>query len=112
MERMDLIATTTFGLEAVAKRELIALGYKDITLENGKVKFKGTPEDIVKANIWLRTAERVLIQVGEFKAITFDELFEKTKDLPGKIIYQKMLTLLLMGKVLTLNSFQSQIAKR
>lgn len=82
MERMDLIATTTFGLEAVAKRELIALGYKDITLENGKVKFKGTPEDIVKANIWLRTAERVLIQVGEFKAITFDELFEKTKDLP------------------------------
>ena len=82
MERMDLIATTTFGLEAVAKRELIALGYKDITLENGKVKFKGTPDDIVKANIWLRTAERVLIQIGEFKAITFDELFEKTKDLP------------------------------
>ena len=82
MERMDLIATTTFGLEAVAKRELIALGYKDITLENGKVKFKGTPEDIVKANIWLRTAERVLIQVGEFEAIAFDELFEKTKDLP------------------------------
>ncbi|NMA49754.1 MAG: class I SAM-dependent RNA methyltransferase [Tissierellia bacterium] len=82
MERMDLIATTTFGLEAVAKRELIALGHKDITLENGKVKFKGTPEDIAKANIWLRTAERVLIQIGEFKAITFDELFEKTKDLP------------------------------
>ncbi len=81
MEKMDLIATTTFGLEAIAKRELIGLGYNDIRLENGKVKFRGLPEDIVRANIWLRTAERLLIQVGEFKAITFDELFEKTKNL-------------------------------
>ncbi len=81
MEKMDLIATTTFGLEAVAKRELIGLGIEDIRVENGKVKFKGSPEDLVRANVWLRTAERVLIEVGEFEATEFDELFEKTKAL-------------------------------
>lgn len=82
MENIDLIATTTFGLEAVAKRELMNLGYKDLKVENGKVSFKGTEEDIPKANLWLRTADRVLIKLGEFKALTFDELFEKTKALP------------------------------
>ena len=82
MENIELIATTTFGLEAVAKRELMNLGYKDLTVENGKVNFKGTEEDIPKANLWLRTADRVLVKLGEFKALTFDELFEKTKALP------------------------------
>lgn len=82
MENIDLIATTTFGLEAVAKRELMNLGYKDLKVENGKVNFKGTEEDIPKANLWLRTADRVLVKLGECKAITFDELFEKTKALP------------------------------
>lgn len=82
MENIDLIATTTFGLEAVAKRELMNLGYKDLKVENGKVSFKGTEEDIPKANLWLRTADRVLVKLGEFKAFTFDELFEKTKALP------------------------------
>lgn len=82
MGNLNLIATTTFGLEAVAKRELMDLGYKDLTVENGKIKFTGTEEDIPKTNIWLRTAERVLLMMGEFKALTFDELFEKTKALP------------------------------
>ena len=82
MENIDLIATTTFGLEAVAKRELMNLGYKDLKVENGKVNFKGTEEDIPRANLWLRTADRVLVKLGEFKALTFDELFEKTKALP------------------------------
>lgn len=82
MEKLELIATTTFGLEAVAKRELMDLGYEDLVVENGKVTFKGTEEDIPKANLWLRTADRVLLKMGEFKAFTFDELFEKTKALP------------------------------
>jgi putative N6-adenine-specific DNA methylase len=82
MDRIELIATTTFGLEAVTKRELIGLGVEDINVENGKVSFMGTLRDIPRANLWLRTAERVLVKMGEFKAVTFDDLFEKTKALP------------------------------
>lgn len=82
MEKIDLIATTTFGLEAIAKRELMALGYDDFKVENGKVNFKAEIKDIPRANLWLRTADRVLLRLGEFKAFTFDELFEKTKALP------------------------------
>lgn len=79
---IELIATATFGLEAVVKRELMDLGYEDLKVENGKVTFQGTEEDIPKANIWLRTADRVLLKMGEFKALSFEELFEKTKALP------------------------------
>ncbi len=82
MNNIDLIATTTFGLEAVAKRELMQLGYDDLKVENGKVNFKATEKDIPRANLWLRTADRVLLRMGEFKALSFDELFEKTKALP------------------------------
>lgn len=82
MANIELIATASFGLEAVVKRELIDLGYTDLMVENGKVTFKGTERDIPKANIWLRTADRVLLKIGEFKALSFDELFEKTKALP------------------------------
>ncbi len=82
MEKIELIATSTFGLEAVVKRELINLGYEDLMVENGKITFKATEKDIPKANLWLRTADRVLLKVGEFKALTFEELFEKTKALP------------------------------
>ncbi|MCK9444273.1 MAG: class I SAM-dependent RNA methyltransferase [Tissierellaceae bacterium] len=79
---IELIATATFGLEAVVKRELTDLGYEDLKVENGKVTFQGTEKDIPKANIWLRTADRVLLKMGEFKALSFEELFEKTKSLP------------------------------
>ncbi|MCR3955704.1 MAG: class I SAM-dependent RNA methyltransferase [Gudongella sp.] len=82
MDIIDLIATTTFGLEAVTKRELIDLGMDDINVENGRVSFKGTLRDIPRANLWLRTAERVLVKMGEFKAMSFEDLFEKTKALP------------------------------
>ena len=82
MENISLIATTTFGLEAVCKRELINLGYKDIKVQDGRVEFKALERDIPRANLWLRTAERVLLKLGEFKALSFDELFEKTKELP------------------------------
>ena len=82
MEEIQLIATSTFGLEAVVKRELLNLGYEDLKVENGKVHFKATEKDIPIANLWLRSADRVLLNMGEFKATSFEELFEKTKALP------------------------------
>ncbi|NIW46932.1 MAG: methyltransferase, partial [Gammaproteobacteria bacterium] len=72
----------TFGLEAVVKRELQELGFEDLTVSNGRVEFRARPEDIPTPNLWLRSADRVLLKVGEFEAKTFDDLFEQTKDLP------------------------------
>lgn len=87
MKEIEIIATTTFGLEAVVRRELEQLGYKDLKVENGKVTIKGELKDIPRLNLWLRSADRVLLKVGEFKALSFEELFEKTKALPwGDII--------------------------
>ncbi len=82
MSRITLIATATFGLEAVVARELRELGYEDQMVENGKVTFAGDEGAICRTNLWLRTADRVLLKMGEFEALTFDELFEKTKALP------------------------------
>ncbi|NMB28145.1 MAG: class I SAM-dependent RNA methyltransferase [Tissierellia bacterium] len=82
MRQIELIATSTFGLEAVVKRELLNLGYDDLMVENGKITFKATEEDIPITNLWLRSADRVLLKMGEFKATSFEELFEKTKALP------------------------------
>lgn len=76
------IAPCHFGLEAVLKREIWDLGYDIIKVEDGKVFFEGDAEAGVRANVFLRTAERVLLQVGSFKAVTWDELFEGTKALP------------------------------
>lgn len=82
MEKIDLIATTAFGLEAITKRELQDLGFDDLRVIDGRIDFAASLRDIPRTNIWLRTADRVLIKMGEFKALTFDELFEKTKSLP------------------------------
>ena len=82
MEKLQLIATTVFGLEAVVARELKWLGYDDQFVENGRVTFSGDFRAIAKTNIWLRSAERVLLKMGEFKALTFEELFCGTKELP------------------------------
>ncbi|UMZ75458.1 THUMP domain-containing class I SAM-dependent RNA methyltransferase [Natranaerofaba carboxydovora] len=82
MEQMNLVATSTFGLERVLADELQDLGYKDLEIENGKVNFKGDVYDICRTNLWLRTADRVKITVGEFEATSFEELFDKTYDLP------------------------------
>ena len=82
MKKMELIAPCHFGLEAVLKREIIDLGYDIASVEDGRVSFYGDAEAICRANVFLRTAERVLVKVGSFKAETFDELFEKTKVLP------------------------------
>ena len=82
MGQIELIATTTFGLEAIVKRELENLGYEDLIVENGKITFKAEEKDIPIANLWLRSADRVLLKMGEFKATSFEELFQKTKVLP------------------------------
>ncbi|MCM3762124.1 class I SAM-dependent RNA methyltransferase [Alkalihalobacillus oceani] len=82
MEKVTLIATATMGLEALVAREVKALGYEDVQVDNGKVTFTADVSAIPRANLWLRTADRVKVKIGEFKALTFDELFEKTKALP------------------------------
>ena len=73
-----LIATTTFGLEAVTAKELKELGYEDLNVENGRVTFEGDEMDIAICNIWLRTAERLFIKMAEFSALSFEELFQGT----------------------------------
>lgn len=82
MQEFEIIATATFGLEAVLADEVRKLGYSVSGVENGRVTFTGDPEAVCRANLWLRTADRVRLKVGEFKATTFDELFEKTRALP------------------------------
>lgn len=77
----ELVATAASGLEALVGKELRDLGI-DCQVENGRARFKGTMETIAKANLWLRTADRIKIVVGEFDAYSFDELFEKVKALP------------------------------
>lgn len=82
MNTYELIAPCHFGLEAVLKKEIYDLGYDIVCVEDGKVTFEGDAEAICRANVNLRTAERVLLKVGQFKAVTFTELFDRTKDLP------------------------------
>jgi len=81
MSNYQLIATAAMGLEALVAKEVRALGY-ECQVENGKVMFQGDETAIVRSNLWLRTADRIKVKIGEFKAYTFDELFEKTKALP------------------------------
>lgn len=83
----NLIVTAAFGIEAVVKRELGWLGCDDTYAENGSVFFRGDEEMICKANLWLRCADRVLINMGQFKATTFEELFQGTK----AIAWEKLL---------------------
>lgn len=82
MGQYDLIATATFGLEAIVAREIKKLGYENVTTENARVIFRGDEEAICRSNLWLRSADRVFIRMGEFSARSFEELFEGTKALP------------------------------
>ena len=82
MRKFELIAPCHFGLEAVLKKEIIDLGYEVSKVEDGRVTFLGDEEAVCRANVFLRTAERVLIKIGSFYATTFEELFDKTKELP------------------------------
>lgn len=81
MDTYELIAPCHFGLEAVLKKEIYDLGYEILSVEDGKVTFEGDAEAICRANVNLRTTERILLKVGQFKAETFTELFDKTKEL-------------------------------
>ena len=82
MPRFDLIATSTFGMESVVARELSTLGYENLRTADGRVDFTGDETDIARCNMWLRTADRILIRVGEFPAPDFGQLFDQTLELP------------------------------
>ena len=79
---MTLIAPCHFGLEAVLKKEIIDLGYEVLSVEDGRVTFAGDENALCRANVFLRTAERILLKIGSFHAETFEELFQGTKNLP------------------------------
>lgn len=82
MKTFELIATTTFGLESVVRKEVEDLGYEVTSVTDGKVCYTGDIEAIALSNIWLRSADRVLIKMGEFKAVTFESLFNQVAELP------------------------------
>lgn len=82
MKTFELVVPCHFGLEAVTKREIYDLGYEITKVEDGRITFEGDEEAVCRANIFLRTAERVLLQVGRFRATTFEELFQGIKAIP------------------------------
>lgn len=82
MQKFELIAPCHFGMEAVLKREIDDLGYDITEVADGRVTFFGDEEALCRANVFLRTAERILIKVGSFHAETFEELFQGTKAIP------------------------------
>ncbi|MBQ6844175.1 MAG: class I SAM-dependent RNA methyltransferase [Agathobacter sp.] len=82
MKTYELVVPCHFGMEAVTKREIYDLGYEITRVEDGRITFEGDAEAICRANVFLRTAERVLLLVGRFKATTFEELFQGVKALP------------------------------
>ena len=82
MKIFDLIATSTFGLEAIVRREVEDIGYEIKEVSDGKITYTADAEGIILSNLWLRSADRVLLKMGEFKATTFEELFNQTNQLP------------------------------
>ena len=82
INEFELFAPCHFGLESVLKREVMDLGYEITEVVDGRVSFKGDVGASARSNVFLRTTERVMLKVGSFNAVTFDELFEKTKALP------------------------------
>lgn len=98
MSKIELIATTTFGMESVVKNEVSQLGYDILEVENGKITFEADLSAIPRANLWLRSADRLKWKIGEFKAVTFDELFEQTKALPWDDLLPKHACFPVIGK--------------
>jgi putative N6-adenine-specific DNA methylase len=86
LDRVELIAPCHFGLESVLKKEILELGYEIVSVEDGRITFAGDVEAIARANVFIRTAERIMLKCGSFKATTFDELFEGTKAIPWENI--------------------------
>lgn len=81
-DTVELIAPCHFGLEAVLKREIVSLGYEVVSVEDGRVTYRGDETAIPRSNIFIRTAERILLKMGSFEAKDFDDLFEGTKAIP------------------------------
>lgn len=105
MEKLNFIATTTFGLESIAKREAQNLGFENICVEDGIVNFSGNIEDIAKANIWFRSADRILLVMNKFKATTFEELFQGVKSINWADFLPKDANFIVTGK-----SIKSQLS--
>ena len=80
--KYELVATATFGLEAVVRREIESLGYKILKTEDGRVTYQGDERAIVRSNLWLRSADRVYIKMGEFEAHVFEDLYQRVKGIP------------------------------
>ncbi|MDO5715513.1 MAG: class I SAM-dependent RNA methyltransferase [Tissierellia bacterium] len=98
MKDLTLIATTNFGLEAVTKRELQDLGFEDLQGSDGKIEFSASIEDIPKANLRLRSAERILLKLGEFPARTFEELFDRTYQLDWVSLLPEQANFIVQGR--------------
>lgn len=79
MEKITLIATCSFGLEAIVKRELLKLGFQDLKVSDGKIEFLAHLNDIAKVNLWLRCADRVFLKIDEFSALSFEQLYQGIK---------------------------------
>lgn len=97
---INFIATTTFGLEAIVKREAQNLGFSNISVEDGIVNFTGEIKDIPKANIWFRSADRILMVMNKFKATTFEELFQGVKSINWADFLPKDANFIVSGKSL------------
>lgn len=82
MDQITLVATTQFGLEPLLQHELAALGFTQPLVSNGRVTFEAAPADIPRLAIWLRSADRLMLQMAEFRAHNFDQLFEESKAVP------------------------------
>ena len=82
MNTFELIATSTFGIESIVRHEVEELGYEINEVADGKITYTGDIEAIVLSNLWLRSADRVLLKMGEFKALTFETLFNETAAIP------------------------------
>lgn len=96
--QFQLIATISMGLEAVLKHELQDLGFAEIQSENGRVRFKADARGICRANLWLRSADRVLLEVGNFPARNFDQLFAGTEELPWENYIDKTAVIPVTGR--------------
>ncbi|MBM7560973.1 THUMP domain-containing class I SAM-dependent RNA methyltransferase [Fusibacter tunisiensis] len=87
--KLRLIATAVFGLEAIVAQEIKDLGFENVITENGRVLFDSDAAGLVKANLWIRTAERIFLCVGQFKAKTFEQLFQGVTALPWEAYIPK-----------------------
>ncbi len=116
MDKIKITVTSASGVEAVTKRELFRLGFGNPPSINGAMTFEGTLYDIALLNMFLRTADRVYLNIKEFTAYSFDELFEEVKKIPWKDYFEKDACVLINGKsvkskLFALSAMQSVIKK-